>query len=288
VRLQSLERELGATLLVRHGRGVDLTASGRLLLERGRRLLAEIDATGAAVRAVGEGRQGRLVLVLGRTVAPSLVGTILGELRRAAPDLTLDLAELSDSETLDRVRGGSTDAALLHLPPEGGASRAQLIAEERGYEVAVVNREPLVALLPSDHPQAAAERVDVTALQAQALVAPSRTQCPGLHEHAISAWRRSTDSAPTVLEADSVLAVLTLVRAGLGAALLPASTADVAWDGLVVRPLRQHAPPVDTGVAWRPAQDAPVLRRFLRIAMATPEPDVLGPAVARPHGGVTD
>lgn len=75
---------------------------------------------------------------------------------------------------------------------------------------------------------------------------------------------------------------------GLGVALMPASTADVAWHGLVVRPLRQHAPAVDTAMAWRPSHDEPVLRRFLRIALATPEPDVLGPAVARPYGGAPE
>lgn len=59
----------------------------------------------------------------------------------------------------------------------------------------------------------------------------------------------------------------------------------LAWEDLAALPLRQHTPPVDTVVAWRPDEDFPVLRRFLRVALATPEPDVLGPDHARGEAG---
>ena len=55
VRLQALERELDVALLVRHGRGVELTAAGRVLAERARRLLSDADSTAEAVRSVGPG-----------------------------------------------------------------------------------------------------------------------------------------------------------------------------------------------------------------------------------------
>lgn len=277
VRLQSLERELGVELLVRHGRGVDLTAPGRLLLERARRLLADLDTTGSAVRAVGEGRRGRLALAVGRTVSPALLGRVLRDLRRSAEDLALELTELSDAEVLDRVAGGTADAALLHLGPEG--ARPRPAEPGRGHEVAVVDREPLVAVLRADHPQAGSERVDLADLVAGTLVAPDRRASPGLYEHAVAAWRRGSGAAPEVVQTESVVGVLALVSAGVGVALLPASADGLAWDALVTRPLRQHAPPVETAIAWLARDDAPVLRRLLRVALATPEPDVLGPGL---------
>ena len=60
VRLQALERELDVALLVRHGRGVELTAAGRVLAERARRLLSDADSTAEAVRSVGQGMRGHL------------------------------------------------------------------------------------------------------------------------------------------------------------------------------------------------------------------------------------
>lgn len=300
VRLQTLERELGVTLLVRHGRGVDLTAPGRLLLERGRRLLAELQATAVAVRAVGEGTQGRLAIACGLTVPPALVGTLLAQVRESAPDVVVDVAELPDDEVLDRVRGASADAGLIHLPPE--RSPRPVTDRERGHEVAVVAREPLVAVLPADHPQAREERACLLALRPGGLVVPARSVGPALHAHAVAAWRAAApgsavggaggdglpDGDGRLQEAASISGVLALVRAGLGIALLPAGVAELAWAGLVSLPLRQHVPTVATAVAWQAEDDAPVLRRFLRAALATPEPDVLGPALARTRPPVSD
>lgn len=63
--------------------------------------------------------------------------------------------------------------------------------------------------------------------------------------------------------------------------MLPSGSDDVCDQVDPQLPLRQHTPPVDTVVAWRPQDDAPVFRRFLRVALSTPEPDVLGPDHAR-------
>jgi DNA-binding transcriptional LysR family regulator len=78
VRLKALEREVGVELLARHGRGVELTAAGRVLVERARRLLVDVDGTADAVRSVGRGVRGRLSLAVGSTVAPSLLAELLG------------------------------------------------------------------------------------------------------------------------------------------------------------------------------------------------------------------
>jgi DNA-binding transcriptional LysR family regulator len=278
VRLQALERELGVPLLVRHGRGVDLTAPGRLLLERGRRLLAELDSTSAAVRAVGEGRQGRLSVAVGRSVSPALLGEVLSGVRTTAADLVVDVAELPDAELLDRVRAGTADVGLVHRGPDPREPRAGG-DPDRGYERAVVARDQLVAVLPVDHPHASEERLDLATVGGR-LVTVARRSSPALHAHAVAAWR-ATSATGELQEADSVTGVLALVRAGIGVALLPGCAAALAWEDLAALPLRQHTPPVDTVVAWRPQDDAPVVRRFLRVALSTPEPDVLGPDHAR-------
>ena len=76
--------------------------------------------------------------------------------------------------------------------------------------------------------------------------------------------------------------MLALVQAGLGVTMMPAALADVAWSGLRKLPLRQHHPAIETTIAWRMGETSPVLQRLLRIALSTPEPDVLGPDHARP------
>ena len=66
-----LEHELGVTLLVRHRRGVDLTAAGRDLVEHARHLLADGDTAAESVRRIGQGRSGRLALMFTRDPRPA-------------------------------------------------------------------------------------------------------------------------------------------------------------------------------------------------------------------------
>ena len=93
VRLQALERELDVALLVRHGRGVELTAAGRVLAERARRLLSDADSTAEAVRSVGQGMRGHLSVTVGATVAPSLLAGLLASMRASAPDVEVTVAD---------------------------------------------------------------------------------------------------------------------------------------------------------------------------------------------------
>ena len=110
---------------------------------------------------------------------------------------------------------------------------------------------------------------------------PGAGQRPGLHEHVVAAWRSVDGDPDRVHEAGTTTTALALVQGGAGVAIMPRALAAVAWRGLVAVPLRQHRPAVETAVVWRPSATSPVLRRFLRLALSTPEPDVLGPERAR-------
>jgi hypothetical protein len=65
--------------------------------------------------------------------------------------------------------------------------------------------------------------------------------------------------------------------------VLPASVQRVCGPDAVTRPLARHVPVVETGLLRHRADDpSPLVQRLLRMALDTPEPDVLGPAFARP------
>lgn len=276
VRLKTLEAELGVELLHRHGRGVEPTAAGRVFAERARRLLAEVHSTAEAVQSVGHGIRGHLTIAVGSSVAPSLLANLVGQLSSQAPEVSLTITDHNDAAVLDRVTHGEADAGLLHLTPLEAAAHA------RTLETAVAAREPLVAVLREDHPAAATERADLSVLTGEPLIAPSRASAPGLHAQVLATWRANGGDDERVRETDSTTTMLALVEAGLGMTIMPASLADVAWRGLRKLSLRQHHPAIETAIAWRSDATSPVLRRFLRLALSTPEPDVLGPDHARP------
>lgn len=273
VRLQNLERDLGVTLLVRHGRGVELTAAGRELAERARRLLSDVEAAAETVRTVGLGTRGSLTVVAGHSTSPRLLARLTAD-DVLGPDVETTLESASDREVIERVHQGTADAGLLHLPPSSPGSIRHRLIRARGLEVAVVTREPLVAVLPATHPAATTDRVDLTAPPALRVE---------LAEHvgeALAEHVAGINGAPAqVTRVGSVPQALATVEATSDAhTLLPAQHSALLWDGLVARPLLQHTGVVETGVCWRPGNDAPVLGRFLRAALSAPEPNVLGRA----------
>ncbi|MGP0050818.1 MAG: LysR family transcriptional regulator [Solirubrobacteraceae bacterium] len=275
VRLRTLENELGVELLRRHGRGVEPTAAGRVFAERARRLLAEIDDTADAVRSVGHGVSGHLTVAVGGSVSPHLLADLLGQFSAQAPEVSLTVTDRHDADVLDRVAHGEADAGLLHL------AAGDLTARMRGLETAVAAREPLVVVMREDHPSANAERADLSVLSAEPLIAPSRAAAPGLHHQVLAAWRSGGGSEEQIRETDSTITTLALVQAGLGVTLMPAALAGVAWRGLRTLPVRQHHHAVETTITWRSDVTSPVLHRFVRISLSTPEPDVLGPEHSR-------
>ncbi|MFF4214472.1 LysR family transcriptional regulator [Streptomyces sp. NPDC001796] len=279
VRLQSLERELGVELLVRHSKGVELTAAGRLLAERARRLFAELAQTREMVRAVGLGTRGRLSVAVGHTVSPRLLARLTGG-PRLGPDVDVALTDVSDADVIERVHRREAHAGLLHLPPVEPGQARHAGGRARGLEVAVVARDRLAVVLPERHPAAGCDRVDLATLEDDRVVVADAVG-EGLAAHVRTAWSGAPKASATHHEAGSVAHALALVEAGAGVTLVPMEHTALVWPGLVPRPLRQHTGVVETAVCWRPDEDSPVLRRFLRGALSTPEPDVLGPALGR-------
>jgi DNA-binding transcriptional LysR family regulator len=142
----------------------------------------------------------------------------------------------------------------------------------------------LVAVLPIELADQVGDRVDLAALADQTFLSPIRAAWGGLRPHLLNACRLS-GFEPSVADVRLVHTVVALVEAGLGVSVLPASVRRVAGPSVLVRPLNRHVPVVETAVLRRRAdQPSPQARHFLRLALATPEPDMLGPEHARrPH-----
>jgi DNA-binding transcriptional LysR family regulator len=279
VRLQALEREMGVKLLVRHGRGVDLTTAGRVLADRCRRLLTDMELVTEEVRGVGLGTHGKLTIAVGPSVAPSFLSQLLTGL---GADVDLRLMHLGDTDVVEAVHARDAEAGLLHLQPAAPGATRHAAGRTRGLEVAVVAREPLIVIQREDfYDRPIPERIDLANI-ASDVMAVDESVGPGLAAHVTSILETLRDAPKPRHQAGTAIQLLSLVASGAGVAILPSQFASLQWPGLVGRPLLQHTT-VETGVLWRPHEDAPVLNRFLRVAMATPEPDVLGPAHARPN-----
>ena len=124
--LQSLEREFETKLVERRARGVVPTPAGLLLLERARRILAEVDQLTPLVKARGSQLSGTVALGMPIPVTPILSSRLLARCARDYPNISLRIIEgfssllhewlLSGSITLAVLYGTTQKRLIEHIP----------------------------------------------------------------------------------------------------------------------------------------------------------------------------
>ncbi|MEU6847664.1 transcriptional regulator CynR [Streptomyces sp. NPDC046716] len=223
--IRALERAVGQPLLDRSGRTVRPTDAGEVYAGHARRALREIAAADAAVRDVRDLSRGRLRLAVTPTFTAYLVGPLLAALHARHPGLDLTVRETTQEHIGEGLIAGDLDAGIAFTgAPVPGVAAEPLFVETLGVVAgAGAGSAPLpvaalagrdLALLTGDF----ATRARIDAYFAEQGVAPR-----------------------VVVEADSALALLEIVRGGALATVLPdAVTLD--RPGLCQVPLRPPLP----------------------------------------------
>jgi DNA-binding transcriptional LysR family regulator len=251
--IRRLEEDVGATLLVRNQRRVELTAAGQAYLARARDILAAVEDAAREARRVQRGEVGRLDVGFVGSAMYSVVPELLRAFRERFPDVGLHLRELGTTEQLRRLEDGRLDVGFLRAP-----------GPRPGLSIETVLLEPVVAALPEDHPLAAAPEVRVEDLAAAPLVLMTRAGAPGLRD----ALTRLTDGLAEdaiVQEVTEMQTLVGLVAAGAGVSLVPQSLRALVRAGVVYRDLAGDVPTVRLSAAWRTGDDSPVLAAFLEL-----------------------
>lgn len=231
LQIKELEATLGVRLVERLPREIRLTRPGHEVLSRARRILAEVDDLGLALRW-REGLSGQLHLGVIPTVAPYLLPAALTRIR--ARDLTLELRvrEARTETLIDGVRTGKLDVALVALPIVADGLVSQPLFEDR-FLLAGSERRL----------RAWAESVDSlrpTEVQPEQLLLLDEGHC--LADQALEVCGL-TERGTVDLGASSLSTLCGLVSEGFGLTLLPEIAARVerqATPGLAL--LRFSAP----------------------------------------------
>jgi DNA-binding transcriptional LysR family regulator len=208
--LSALEREAGVALLRRAGRSVHLTAAAAALVEHTEDVLAALEAATAALASVQSGLSGLVRIGAYPTAVPTLLPGALVSLGREHPGLELMVRELDPVAVGDALRERRLDIALTHdydvapEPPDSTVDSVPLLAE--GVYLAT----PAGWAFDGDPVRAAN--------QAPWIVGSPGTLC---HRVALSAAQSAGFSPRVRHYADDFTAVLALVAAGHGVALVP-------------------------------------------------------------------
>jgi len=237
--IRKLEAELGVVLLQRTTRQVALTPAGEFFHQETRRILGDLDASVAGVRSIAEGSRGLLRVGFTGTSAFTQLARLARLVKAAMPGVVLEIqADLLTPGQVERLLDGRLDLGVLRGP-----------ITETGLQSRTLTREPLVLALPTDHrlvPEPALEVVDVSA---EPFIAYADTRS-AVNEAMLSSCRGAGFSPDIAHRAPGTAALLALVAAGLGVALVPRSVRSMQLAGVVYRDVADAAT-IDLSLAWR-------------------------------------
>lgn len=230
--MATLERRIGAPLLVRHARGVRLTAVGQLLVQRLDEIDGRLRGLESDVADLINQRTGRLRLGAFASAATSLVPTAIGAFRSQHPQIELTMDILDAQAAVRAVDDGSVDLAVVFDYPDG-------IRVDTGHlnrrELA---KDPMFIALPRHHRLAdRSTPIGLDRLRDEQWIwdcGPDPT-CSDM----LDLLCRQVGFRPTIaFESDNHLAIGRLIDAGVGVAMVPGLAAEQMPDGVRLRPIR--------------------------------------------------
>ena len=157
--IADLERTLGVELFIRHGRTIELTAAGRVLAERARRIFAELRDAHAAVVAAARPDLGRLRIGASAAACQYLIPEVLREFRECFPGYSLSITPGDSPAIAEHLLDETIDLGLMIRP-----ERQRKLAYHDLFD------DELQFLVSPLHPWAKAGRVDRRQLGEQPMV----------------------------------------------------------------------------------------------------------------------
>src|ERR1700722_13449651 len=254
--IHALERELDVQLFHRKPRGVELTPAGRALFGEAKAIIDRAAEAVAATRRAARGETGRIGL--GFTSSASFhpfVPRAIRAFREAHPMVALTLEESGTVELVAALRSQALDIAFVRSP----------VGASDDLTVRPLLDEAMVAALPSGHSLGAAtEPLPLAALAGETFILYRRPVGPGLHDAIIAGCDRAGFSPQIGQEAPRMLSTLSLVAAGLGVTVVPASMSRLEAEGGAYRPPDPAAPPTAAlNLAYRRNEISAAVRRFV-------------------------
>lgn len=254
--IQVLEHIVDAPLLERTSRSVRLTPAGRSFLPEARRILKLAESASQVARRIAMGKTGSLKLGYTAAAAYGYLPELIAACRARLPEVDFSLKEMVSGDQLEALASGQIDAGLLR-PPIG---RPELATRR-------VLAEPLLAAIPRKHPLASAATLSIKDFDGQPFVMYSPYESRYFHDLVVALFTHADILPRYVQHLGQIHSILAMVRAGLGAAIVPAAAASLRIADVKLRPLKLRTPtPVELFLVWRRDCENPLLPSLVEIA----------------------
>ena len=253
--IQVLERILGVSLLDRTSRSVTLTHAGAAFLLEARRVLRLADTATINARRIALGDAGRLAIgftaASGYSVLPKLIKLARAEL----PNVDLTLREMVTHEQVEALIDGRIDLGLLRPP----VNRLE-------FDTTPLTNEPLLAALPDGDARLDKDSLALADFDGLPFIMYATEGAQYFHAMLVSLFRAAGVVPVFVQHMSQIHSILSLVRAGIGAALVPEAASSLHFEGVHFRPVTTEPKrPVELVMTWRTNNPNPSLKRFLQL-----------------------
>jgi LysR family hca operon transcriptional activator len=249
--IRDLEDEVGAQLLTRRARGIELTPAGRAFLDHARSVLSQVAAAAEAARRVAH--PAKPCFTMGFLTGHELtwMPEALRILREELPNIDVMISSQYSPLLANGLSKGKIDAAFL---------RREKGVPELAFRVLV--KEPLVVVLPSDHRLAALKAISPQDLVGETFVTVSDT-APALRAVIDDYLKQSGINITPAHEADHLAMGMSLIASTRGVGLLPAYAQNFLPSSVTSRPLKGDTPTIELVLGYKKSNESPVLKLLL-------------------------
>jgi LysR family hca operon transcriptional activator len=249
--IRDLEEEVGAQLLTRSARGIELTPAGRAFLDHARVVLAQVEAAAEAARRVAN--PAKPCFTMGFLTGHELtwMPEALRILRDELPNIDVMISSQYSPQLANALLKGNVDAAFLRR--EKGVP---------GLAFRSLVKEPFVVVLPSDHRLAALKAISPGDLVGETFVGVADT-APVVRAVIDGYLKRSGINITPDHEVDHVVMGVSLIASTGGVGLLPAYAQNFLPSSVTSRPLKGDTPTIELVLGYKKSNESPALKLLL-------------------------
>jgi DNA-binding transcriptional LysR family regulator len=245
---------LGAQLLHRTSRRVELTQAGEALLTRARAIQQQIKLAEDEVRAIGAGLIGSLDIGATGSILRGHLADLLAAYRKEAPAVKMTIHEQAPALQIAALLNRTTNISLNRSIPTEDTLSSELAWTEE-----------VVVAMPKVHPLARRKRIALGDLASEdhIVLQPESSQFARYIQKCCIDAGFLPRVSQQVVDAQSVPS---LIAAGFGVALVPQSIARFTTDEIVFRPIRPSPPSADVFLVFRKDETSMVVQNFIKLA----------------------
>ena len=256
--IRDLEEEIGAQLLIRRSRGIELTPAGQVFLDHARVVLSQVEVGVEAARRLASPAKPYFVLGYLTGHESTWLPAALHLLQDHMPGAHVVISSQVSPHLAVAISGGRMDAAFLRR--EEGSS---------DLEFRLLTKEPLEVFMRSDHRLARLKKIEPRELVGEVFISVSgkalsgRGAAPALRVAIDDYLKRSRVDLKPSHEVDNLAGVMSLISSTRGVALLPVYAKQLLSGVITSRPLKGEVPTIDLCLGYKRANESPILKVLL-------------------------